>query len=194
MIKIDYFVREFILDLNEKTYNEHTLTIDSKGEKGNPLPWGIEFVDNKSVEVEKSGDKLIIRLDYKGLKEKVNISLRNYAKERMLIQIIPNTEALIPKEYVFEIKNQVYKNNELDVDLISTVNDNPQPWRCSYFGNPLSYEFSQTEGEGSCRVHIKLTSELFTEFKSKIIFEQENSGKEVELSLFNDKDGIKKAD
>ena len=40
----------------------------------------------------------------------------------------------------------------------------------------------------------QMSVELMTEFKSKIIFTQEDSGKEVELILYNDKDGIKKAD
>ena len=103
-------------------------------------------------------------------------------------------EALIPKVYSFEISDMKFENGEVSFGIISTVNDKGQPWMCTYLGYPLSYEFSQTEGKGSCRMHIKLLTELITEFKSKIIFEQEKSEKEIEMSLFNDKDGIKKAD
>ena len=194
MIKIGIFLREYVLDLNEEPKDEHELLVYSKGESGNALPWGIEFVDNKSVQVEKYGDKLFIKTDYKELKNEVSISLRNYAKERIIIKIKPNNEALIPKVYVFQTDDIKFENGEVSFNIISTVNDNGQPWRCSYLGNPLSYEFSQTEGEGSCEMHIKLLTELMTEFKSKIIFEQEKSGKEIEISLFNDKNGIKKAD
>ena len=194
MININNFQKEFTLDLNEIPYDEHELHIISRGDKGNYLPWGIEFVDNKFVQAEKYGDKLLIKTDYKELKNEVTISLRNYAKERIVVRIKPNTEALIPKVYNFEMTDMVFENGEVSFSIISTVNDDDQPWRCSYLGYPLSYEFSQTEGEGSCEMHIKLLTELMTEFKSKIIFEQDKSGKEIEISLFNDKDGIKKAD
>ena len=194
MIRIDIFAIEYVLDLNKEPKNEHELIVYSKGESGNTLPWGIEFVDNKLVQAEKYGDKLLIKTDYKELKNEVTVSLRNYAKERIVVRIKPNTEALIPKVYNFEMTDMVFENGEVSFNIISTANDDGQPWRCSYLGYPLSYEFSQTEGEGSCKMHIKLLTELMTEFKSKIIFEQDKSGKEIEISLFNDKDGIKKAD
>ena len=194
MIKIGIYLREYVLDLNKEPKDEHELIVYSKGDDGNILPWGIEFVDDKSVQVEKYSDRLIIKTDYTELKNEVTISLRNYAKERLVVKIKPNMEALIPEVYSFEISDMKFENGEVSFGIISTVNDKGQPWRCTYLGYPLSYEFSQTEGKGSCRMHIKLLTELITEFKSKIIFEQEKSEKEIEMSLFNDKDGIKKAD
>lgn len=194
MLTIDNNYSEFILDLNKNPYDEHTIEITSKGENGNKLPWGIELVNNKLVEAIKSGDKLIIKTDYKRLKSEVQIPLKNYAKERIIVKIKPNKEALIPKTYTFEIKNEKYKNGEIYFTLVSLANDYGQNWRCSYAGLPLSYKISNLEGKGTTEMNIKLITELMTEFKSKIIFTQEDSGKEVELILYNDKDGIKKAD
>jgi hypothetical protein len=194
MLTIDNNYSEFILDLNKNPYDEHTIEIISKGENGNKLPWGIELVNNKLVEAIKSGDKLIIKTDYKRLKSEVQIPLKNYAKERIIVKIKPNKEALIPKTYTFEIKNEKYKNGELYFTLVSLANNYGQNWRCSYAGLPLSYKISNLEGKGTTEMNIKLITELMTEFKSKIIFTQEDSGKEVELILYNDKDGIKKAD
>ena len=194
MIKIGDSGKEFILDLNEIPYDEHELHIDSKASNGRNLPWGIEFVNNSDVLVEKNGDSLSIKLDHNDIDKKTIISLKNYAKERVVIEILPNNEALIPKVYDFKITNKSIVNNELVINLVSTANDKPQPWRCAYAGNPLSYKLSKSEGDGSCEITIKLLTELLTEFKSKLIFKQEKSEKEIELILYNDKDGIKKAD
>ena len=194
MININNFQKEFTLDLNKIPYDEHEIRINSRGDKGNYLPWGIEFVNNSDISVEKNGDNLSIKLDHNVIDKKSVISLKNYSKERAVIEIIPNNEALIPKVYVFEIADKKLENGELVIKLISTSNDKDQPWKCIYAGNPLSYDLSKSEGNGSCEISIKLLTELLTEFKSKLIFRQEKSEKEVELILYNDKYGIKKAD
>ena len=194
MIQINSTIGDFVLDLNKYPYDIHELNIISKGKNDIPIPWAVEVVNSRNISAEKLGNKLFIKLSHKDLDKKAAIAIKNYEKERAVIEIIPNSYALVPKDYLFEITDKSLDNGILTINLLSTVNGDDQPWRCSYLGYPLSYELSKSEGDGSSIIKIRLLTELLTEFKSKLIFEQEKSGNAIELILYNDKDGIKKAD
>jgi hypothetical protein len=194
MISVNETENKFVLDLNNTPYNEHNIKVDSFDNNGNKLPWGVEFIDNNEVYVEKNGDNLFIKFDHTELNKKTIISLRNYNKERITIEVIPNKKALETKIYNFEITDKRITDGILNIKILSTVNNDNQPWICSYYGGPLSYNLTKHSGEGSCEISIRLLTELSSEFKSKIIFEQEKSGKEIVLILYNNKNGIEKAD
>jgi hypothetical protein len=188
MLKLNNFDREFILDLNKKPNDEHTFTITSKGEANNPLPWGIEYVSDNSVIVNKNGDTLSVQLDHKKLVSEITISLKNYKKERLILKIKPTLEALEDKTYKFGISDRNIDNGVLKVVVESTVNNRKQPWKMTYSGDPLTYDFIINDNE----LEIILLTELISEFKTKIVLFQEDSENEIELNLLNDKGGIKK--
>lgn len=193
MILVNGYEKEYTLDLNEYPKNFHELNVVSYGDKGK-LPWSIYFVSNKSVVADKTGDMLTIELDVKTFSNNTTIVIRNYKKELFKITIIPNTETIMEKKYDFFIDDKKITDGILSFKIISKRNDKDFPWKCTYFGAPLSYKIDKTEADGSAEVNVELLTQMSNTFSSKLIFTQEDSNNNIELSLLNDKEGIIKVD
>lgn len=193
MILVNGYEKEYTLDLNEYPENFHELNVVSYGDKGK-LPWSIYFVSNKSVVADKTGDMLTIELDVKTFSNNTTIVIRNYKKELFKITIIPNTETIMEKKYDFFIDDKKITDGILSFKIISKRNDKDFPWKCTYFGAPLSYNIDKTEADGSAEVNVELLTQMSNTFSSKLIFTQEDSNNNIELSLLNDKEGIIKVD
>lgn len=184
MIKIDKSEKQFILDLNKLPYDEHTITIDSKGDKGNRLPWGIEMVSSQYVSAEQgANDSLNIYVDIENMKDESFILLRNFKKEMMKIVIKPNTLLTSPKTYKFRISKKTTEGRKTKIRILSKEDNNEIGWECTYDGKPLNYSIEPMRSDKSGYVDIEVLDELFTDVPSVIEFTQERSGEVIKLVL-----------
>jgi hypothetical protein len=187
MIRIDNFEKEYILDLNENPYDEHILTIESRGDKGNNLPWAVELINNSSITaVRGTGDTLHVTLDVEELKSDAFIVLRNYKKERLKIFVKHNALLSAPKTYKFRISKKSTDGRKTKIRILSKENNKEIGWKCTYDGKPLNYSITPMESDKSGNVEIELIDELFTNISSVIEFTQEKSGEKISLYLNQD--------
>ena len=197
MIKINGFEKEFTLDLNEYPYDEHIINIDSKGEGETNIPWGVEMVSCDLVTAKPgAGNTLNVNVDIDEVVNECFILLRNYAKERMKITIIPNTELSAPKTYKFRISKKSTDGRKARVRILSKENGKEIGWSCTYNGKPYDYSIKPMKGNKSGYVDIVLLDEVLTTITSLIEFTQDNSGEVIKLVLkqSNDDTEIIKAD
>ncbi len=197
MISIDNKDKEFILDLNDNPYDEHTITITSKGKNGNRLPWGIEMVSSPFILAEQgSNDTLNVYVDIENMKKDAFILLTNYSKERMKITLKPNIYLTSPKAYKFRISKKSTEGRKTRIRILSKENDNEIGWRCTYDGKPLNYSIVPMESDKSGYVDIEILDEVFTNTSSVIEFTQNKSNEVIKLLLSqgNDDTEIIKAD
>lgn len=192
MLRIDN-KESVLLDLNKNPKDEYVFDITSVNDEGNNIPWGIEFINNRVVSVEKTNEKLIVKIDYGVLKHDARIVLRNYNKERAYLRIKPNGYTLEEKKYKFEVDNIEISNGELTFEINSKEKRRNQPWNFVYFGEPLSYDISKTSGTGKTKITVKLLSELNGDFDTILRIKQDKSDNLIELNLLNNKDGIVQA-
>ena len=190
MIKINGFENKFILDLNVNPVDEHEFTVISKN--GNEeLSWGVELVSLNEISVMKhSGNKLSINLDVNTLNKDGFILLRNYNKERLLVEIIHNEELSREKEYTFKFENEKVEGKKITIDIVSQEESKEMSWACTYDGRPLKYSISPKRSDKSEKVEIVLLSPVSNEFKSIIEFTQDKSDKIIKLKLTQNRDNI----
>ena len=190
MIKINGFENKFILDLNVNPVDEHEFTVISKN--GNEeLSWGVELVSLNEISVMKhSGNKLSINLDVNTLNKDGFILLRNYNKERLLVEIIHNEELSREKEYTFKFENEKVEGKKIAIDILSQEESKEMSWACTYDGRPLKYSISPKRSDKSEKVEIVLLSPVSNEFKSIIEFTQDKSDKIIKLKLTQNRDNI----
>ena len=197
MIKIDGFEKEFTLDLNKHPYDEHIINIESKGEGDANIPWGVEMVSCDLVTAKPgAANTLDVNVDIDEVANECFILLRNYAKERMKITIIPNTELSAPKTYKFRITKKSTDGRNTRVRILSKENGKEIGWSCTYNGQPYNYSISPKKADKSGYVDIVLLDELLATVNSLIEFTQEKSGEVIQLRLkqSNDYTEIIKAD
>lgn len=184
MIKINKSEKQFILDLNKLPYDEHTITINSKGEKGNRLPWGVEMVSSQYVSAgQGANDTLNIYVDIENMKDESFILLRNFKKEMMKIVIKPNTLLTSPKTYKFRISKKTTEGRKTKIRILSKEDNKEIGWECTYDGKPLNYSIEPMKSDKSEYVDIEVLDELFTDVPSVIEFTQERSGEVIKLVL-----------
>jgi hypothetical protein len=190
MIKINGFENKFILDLNVNPVDEHEFTVISKN--GNEeLSWGVELVSLNEISVMKhSGNKLSINLDVNTLNKDGFILLRNYNKERLVVEIIHNEELSREKEYTFKFENEKVEGKKITIDILSQEESKEMSWACTYDGRPLKYSISPKRSDKSEKVEIVLLSPVSNEFKSIIEFTQDKSDKIIKLKLTQNRDNI----
>jgi hypothetical protein len=190
MIKINGFENKFILDLNVNPVDEHELTVISNDD-GEELSWGVELVSLNEISVMKhSGNKLSINLDVNTLNKDGFILLRNYNKERLVVEIIHNEELSREKEYTFKFENEKVEGKKITIDILSQEESKEMSWACTYDGRPLKYSISPKRSDKSEKVEIVLLSPVSNEFKSIIEFTQDKSDKIIKLKLTQNRDNI----
>ena len=190
MIKINGFENKFILDLNVNPVDEHEFTVISKNGP-EELSWGVELVSLNEISVMKhSGNKLSINLDVNTLNKDGFILLRNYNKERLVVEIIHNEELSREKEYTFKFENEKVEGKKITIDILSQEESKEMSWACTYDGRPLKYSISPKRSEKSEKVEIVLLSPVSNEFKSIIEFTQDKSDKIIKLKLTQNRDNI----
>ena len=197
MFRINEIENEFILDLNDYPYDEHSLTVTSEEGDGSHLSWGVEIVSSNFISLEPIGvNTLNVNVDIENLKEESFVILRNYNNERIKLVIKPNILLTSPKEYKFKLTKKKANGRKVNIRILSKGNDNEVGWKCTYDGSPLNYSITPMESDGSSNVEIELLDELFTDISTVIEFTQNKSNEVIELKLnqSNDKIEIIKAD
>lgn len=194
MITIDKKSDEYILDLNEVPYDEHTIKVSSVNSNGEHIPWGIEMMSNNFISAEPGiNDTLNVYIDIENLTNDAFILIRNYEKERLKIVIKPNILISSPKTYKFRISKKSTDGRKTKIRILSKENNNEIGWKCTYNGKPLNYSIVPMESDKSEYVNIEVIDELFTEIDSIIEFTQDKSGEVILLKLHqtNDDTAIK---
>jgi len=177
-------VNENILDLNENPYDEHEIKIDSRGRNGKRIPWGVEMVSSKLINVEQgAGDTLKVTLDVENLKEDGFILLRNYNKERLKIIVKHNVLLTMDRTYKFRISKKSTDGRKTRIRILSKADNDEIGWKCTYDGKPLNYSITPMESDKSGYVDIEVMDELFTNVPSVIEFTQDRSGEVISLKL-----------
>jgi len=197
MFKINGIENEFILDLNEQPYSEHSLIITSEEDGGNHLSWGIEFTSSNFVSSELIGiNTLNLYIDMENMKEESFVILRNYSNERVKLIIKPNNFLTSLKKYKFKLTKKNVNGRKISIKIFSKENNNETGWKCTYDGSPLNYSIIPMESNSSGNVEIELLDELFTDVFTVIEFTQNRSNEVIELKLkqSNEKVEIIKAD
>jgi len=177
-------VNENILDLNENPYDEHEIKIDSRGRNDKRIPWGVEMVSSKLINVEQgAGDTLKVTLDVENLKEDGFILLRNYNKERLKIIVKHNILLTMDRTYKFRISKKSTDGRKTRIRILSKADNDEIGWKCTYDGKPLNYSITPMESDKSGYVDIEVMDELFTNVPSVIEFTQDRSGEVISLKL-----------
>ena len=191
MLKIDNFEKEYILDLNDKPYNNHSLKVTSEVAPNMRLPWGVELVSNPLVKATPgTNNTLDIFVDMEKLMADAFIVLRNYNRERIKIIIKPNFIIISPREYTFKITRKTTDGKKARVKLLSKENDREIGWECTYQGKPLNYSIEPLKSDKSRYVDIELLDDATSDFQTVIEFTQKRSGKVIELKLNQNSDGV----
>ena len=191
MFKIDNIEREYILDLNERPYNNHSVKVTSEVAPNRRLPWGVELVSSSLIKATLgANDILNIFVDMEKLMEDAFVLLRNYNKERMKIIIKPNFITIEPKEYTFKITKKSTEGKKVRIRLLSKENDREMGWECTYQGKPLNYSIEPLKSDKSGYVDIELLDDATTDFQTVIEFTQNKSKKTIELRLNQNSDGM----
>ena len=191
MLKIDNFEKEYILDLNDKPHNNHSLKVTSEVAPNMRLPWGVELVSNPLVKATPgTNNTLDIFVDMEKLMADAFIVLRNYNRERIKIIIKPNFIIISPREYTFKITRKTTDGKKARVKLLSKENDREIGWECTYQGKPLNYSIEPLKSDKSGHIEIELLDDATSDFQTVIEFTQKRSGKVIELKLNQNSDGV----
>ena len=184
MISIDKKSGEYVLDLNEMPYDEHTIKVSSVNSNGENIPWGIEMMTNDFISAEPGADNTLnVYVDVEHFTSDAFILLRNYEKERLKVIVKPNLMLSAPKTYKFRISKKSTDGRKTKIRILSKENNNEIGWKCTYDGRPLNYSIVPMESDKSGYVNIEVIDELFTEIDSIIEFTQDRSGEVTILKL-----------
>lgn len=186
MIEIENFKSDYKLDLNKSNEKEYFLTINSRGDNENIIPWAVSFVSNNTISYHEEGiDKLHLIFDLSQIKKSEYIILENYKKEKARIIVSPNLKESEEKKYEFRIyQYDILDNRTIKFMVKSKVNSDFMNWKCSYDGKPLSYKID-TEKD---YVIIKLKSTIFSDVVGHIELAQDKSNKNINIQLLHHKD------
>lgn len=183
MISVNGTENEYVLDLNNSDETHYELEILSQSNEKSSLPWGIETSNGLDVyKISKS--KIALDFDLEALKSSTLIVLRNYAKERVRIKIKPNLRHSADKTYNFS--GRVTKKTDLGfiISVKSEMNELQIPWKVSYDGFPLSFDFSSKSHDKGEKMSVELVSELHSEAFAVIVLEQEGSNKKLKVNVW----------
>lgn len=175
MISISGFEKTYVIDLNESTDEVYTLSVDSN------VPWNISYVSNLDLIHAKlfSRKGLKINVDIRRLKEDGLIILKNLKKETISILLKPNIEESRERVYTFKLGKHSISGKTISFNVISKENGKTEPWSIIRDGLPINYNINKTK----TKLSLTLSMILATEFISRILLRQDNSGKEIEIKL-----------
>lgn len=186
MLKIEKTSSEYILDLDKSNDKDYYLTIDSRDDKGNVIPWGVYFSSNDTIEYHEEGiNKLHLTFDLSLIKNSEYIILENYRKEKAKIIIRPNIKESEEKKYEFRIyQYDILDDNKIKFMVKSKANSDFVDWKCSYDGKPLSYKIDVQKQY----LIVEFNSIISNDVVGHIELEQDKSNKNINIQLLHHKD------
>lgn len=185
-----------IIDLDGFDEYSEEFEVVSLNDNDKRQPCGIEYISNEGIEVTFFGVNFVrISIDVSEIINDEYIILKNYIDETITLTVKPNQYYVDDKDYKFKITKSEFKdNNDLRLKILSKVNGKELGWKCTYDGKPISYSITPMENDKSCFINVKLLSQLFVDYTSVLIFEQDESGETIEYNILNTPEGMKKAD
>ena len=187
MIKIENYDLDYELDLNKSDKNVYYITVNSRDDNNNVIPWAVIFTSNKTIKYSEEGiDKLRLTFDLSSIKNVEYILIENYNKERARIRIKPNFRESVEQKYMFRIyKYEILDENKIKFMVKSEVNKNPIGWECTYNGKPFVYEIEKDNDS----ITLELKSIPLSDIIGYIELTQEKSNKTINIQLEHHKDG-----
>lgn len=185
-----------VIDLEGLKEYDKEFEVLSLNDKGKRQPFSVELVTNENIKISVLDVNIIkIIINVQAIVNEEFIVFKNYIGEKINISVKPNMYFVDDKEYKFKVtKSEIRENGDLRLKILSKVNGEEIGWKCIYNGKPVSYSITPMENTKSCFITIKLLSQLFVDYTSTLMFEQEESGEIIEYKIYNTPDGMKKAD
>jgi len=187
MIKIEKESSDYELDLNKSDKNVYDITVDSRDDNDNVIPWTVMFVSNDTIKYSEEGiDKLHFTFDLTSIKNVDYVLIRNYKKETARIRIKPNFKEAAEKKYVFRIyKYDILGKNKIKFMVKSEVNNEPIEWECTYNGKPFVYKIDKENNS----ITLELKSIPLTDIIGYIELTQNKSNKVINVQMEHHKEG-----
>lgn len=192
MLSIKNFINN-IIDLNGVDEYDNDFVVDSVNDNnGKEIPFNIDVVTNKNIYVTiHAVNSIRIYIDVEFITAEEYIVLRNINGEKLVITVKPNEYMLAEKEYKFKItKAEIQENGDLKLRILSKMNKTELGWRCIYNGKPLNYKITPMESNKSSYVNVKLLSIMLSDYISKLVFEQDESGEKTSIKILNTTEGM----
>lgn len=187
MIKIEKESSDYELDLNKSNKTTYDITVDSRDDKDNVIPWSVVFVSNESIKYSEEGiDKLHFTFDLTSIKNVDYVIIRNYKKETARIRIKPNFKEVSEKKYTFRVyKYSILGNNKIKFMVKSEANNEPIEWECTYNGKPFVYEINKDKDS----ITLELKSIPLSDVIGYIELTQNKSNKVINIQMEHHKQG-----
>lgn len=187
MIKIEGQSLDYELDLNKSNENVYSITVDSRDDNGNVVPWAVIFASNKTIKYSEEGiDKLRITFDLSSIKNPEYILIENYKKESARVRIKPNLKESAEKKYVFRIyKYNILDDNKIKFMVKSEVNKEPIEWECTYNGKPFIYNINKNKNS----ITLELKSIPLSDIIAYIELTQNKSKKVINIEMEHHREG-----
>ena len=185
-----------IIDLNGQTEYANNLDVQSFNDNGKRLPFQIDLVTSDDIWVSLFEVNFIrVEIDVPNIDKDEYIILKNINGEELVITVKPSNYVTEEDVFKFKMTKATFKDNgELKLKILSKVNNEEIGWKCIFDGQPISYEITPRNDVGSAYVTVKLLSEIFSNYTSELIFEQNFSGDKIVYKILNTPEGMKKAD
>ena len=183
MIRIEDTNSDYELDLNKSDKNEFYITIDSRDNIGNIIPWAVIFSSNNTIKYhEENIDKLHLLFDLSLVKDNEYIIIENYKKEKARIIIKPNLKESSEKKFVFRIMQyNILEDNKIKFVVKSEINSKYIGWKCTYNGKPLTYDVETQKDY----IVIELKSSIFSDVMGHFELTQNKSNKNINIELLH---------
>lgn len=184
-----------IIDLSGEIEYINEFDVLSLNEYGKRLPFQIDLVTSSNIWVSLfKVSSIKVEIDVNSIVKDEYITLKNINGEKLVITIKPNTYVTEEDVFKFKMTKATFKDNgELKLKILSKVNNEEIGWKCIFDGQPISYEITPRNDVGSAYVTVKLLSEIFSNYTSELIFEQNFSGNKIVYKILNTPEGMRKA-
>ena len=194
MFKIKNLEENNLINLEGKKEYKEQFEVLSYNEKNmKRTPFTVSTITSPFISARTFGVSLLeIGIDVEGVTKEEHVVLTNINGEEIIITINPNSYFSNEREYKFRIsKSEILDDGTLRLRILSKVKGKELGWKCTYDGRPMVYSIMPKEGSKSGYVRIKpMVMEIYSEFISKLEFQQEESGEKAEILIKVTKDGM----
>ena len=195
MIKIED-LKDNIISLvkTEDNVFEKEFTVTSKKSNGSVIPFSVEIVSSNYIQANTFGTNgLKLVVDTPNIQKDEYIIIKNSKNERTKLIFKPNPYFTMERKYKFKItRESIDKDGKLKLKILSKVNDMELGWKCTYMGQPISYDIAPINSNKSDYVIIsnKVGNIILSDFHSLFKFTQNESNNVIRYQLHNTPNGI----
>lgn len=173
---------KFVIDLNDHA-NQDIFEVGVESSNGStPINWGVDSVLCSDISYDKNSNILTLHIKRGTVKVQSYIILRNALSEYAVIQIIPNTDELGEKKYIFSASCAEINGRTVTFNVNSKLNGKKWDWEVTYSGNPISYEIEVF----TTRFKVHNIDDFDMKRVGHIELTQKHSNKKVEIELLHE--------